>query len=121
MFRKIKWFFQRVFRGYSDYDMFNFYEFLLGKKVLPYLKVWVERKRIGFPAEFKTMEEWDKILDEIVWAMEEVVTQKNENQIFEEYEKDGDTEKLNKMIEDNWKRTTKGMELFGKYVTAMWD
>ena len=121
MFLKIKWFFQRIFRGYSDHDMFNFYEFLLGKKVLPYLKIWVKSKRHGHPVEFETMEDWNKVLDEIVWAMEELITCKTENQIFDEYHKNGDEKKFRKAIEENWKRTSKGMELFGKYVTAMWD
>ena len=121
MFRKIKWFFQRLFRGYSDYDMINFYEFLLGRKVLPYLKAWVKRDRCGYPVEFETMKEWNEVLDEIVWAIEEVVTHKNEDRVFDEYRRDNDGEKFHKDIEENWNRASKGMELFGKYVTAMWD
>ena len=121
IWNKIKWFLQRVFRGYSDYDMIQFYEFLLGKKVLPYLKAWIKSNRNGFPVEFDTIEDWNKVLDEIVWAMEEVVTEKNENRIFDEYAKDGDKEKFDKALQENWQRAKNGMELFGKYVTAMWD
>ena len=131
--RQIKWFFQRIFRGYSDYDLIDYDQFVC-KKILKSLKGWVKHERYGFPDEVGSMEEWNKILDDIVFAVEETATGKHEDELYKKWTKDGvdeaeryfgigyvsDAERY-KQINEIWDRTEKGMELFGKYLGAMWD
>lgn len=110
----IKWFFQRVFRGYSDYDMMDYDRFAC-RKILPSLKYWaLEKKHIGFPESAGSHEGWQKILEEIVWAVEECAYSKEENKAMDEnagYEK----------LREIWARQEKGLRLFGEYLPAMWD
>ena len=115
-----KWFLQRVFRGYSDYDFMDFNEFIC-KKIRRYLKKWVEHERCGYPASLESFEEWNKILDEIVWVIEENANGfKGEQEIFDRNEDKGFSE-FRPEVEAYWKRHDKAMELFGKYLPAMWD
>ena len=118
--RKVKWFFQRVFRGYSDLDMIDFGDFVC-RKTLPLLKKWVAMERQGYPAEFKSQEEWENVLKEIVWAVEETAYNNEENRIVNEWLSGKlATDVYHKMIDENWKRCNNGMKLFGEYLGAMW-
>lgn len=115
MCQKIKWFFQKIFRGYSDYDMSDYGQFAC-RKILPSLKHWVYKtEHIGYPETVGSLNEWKQILDEIVWSVEETAYNKEENELFKAEKPDY------KEIVKIWKRTERGMELFGKYFTAMWD
>ena len=116
----IKWFFQRIFRGYSDYDFWDFGEFAC-RKILPYLKKWVAMERHGYPEDVGSFEEWNKILDEIVWAVEETATQKDEDAVHEKYGGFLTDNRAYTELEAIWKRQERGMELFGKYIGAMWE
>ena len=118
--RKVKWFFQRVFRGYSDYDIIDYGEFLC-KKILPSLKHWHSLPHLGNPTGL-TYEEWMATLDKILWAVEEEATHKNEDAIYygPDYYKltsDEKTQAFNS-VQD---RLQEGLELFGKYLSALWD
>lgn len=115
MFKKIKWFFQTLFRGYSDYDMNDYGRFAC-RKILPSLKHWVYKtEHIGYPESVGSLKEWEHILYEIVWAVEETAYGRAENEVYNS--KHPDYEKVREI----WDRAEKGMELFGKYFTAMWD
>ena len=76
-FLEVKWFFQGLFRGYSDYDLIDYGEFACAK-ILPSLKAWVKHERHGYPSSFKDMEEWNEVLGKIVWAVEETATNKHD-------------------------------------------
>jgi len=112
--RRIKWFFQRIFRGYSDYDMLDYGEFAC-RKLLPSLKHWVAMERNGYPESVGSKEEWDKILQEIVWAVEETAYGKEEQKYFDV------EEPIFHGVRKVWERQEKGLELFGKYLGAMWE
>lgn len=128
MCKKIKYFFQRLFRGYSDVDLWNYGEFVC-KKILPSLKAFIKMERHGYPAEFKNRAEWEKVLQEILWAVEEIAYNKGEDKITDKYFPDSSSrkltdeerEKMGNEIGEYWERCEKGMELFGKYLPAMWD
>jgi hypothetical protein len=52
---------------------------------------------------------WNEVLDEIIWALEAVLD-------------DDDWYSMNKVEQDNYlKRRDKGLLLFGKYFTNLWD
>ena len=113
MFRKLKWSFQRIFRGYSDYDLIDYDQFIC-RKILPSLKHWVNtRKRSGHPTTLESQEEWENILQEIVWAVEETAYSTCENEAFD---KGADYEEIRKI----WERTENGMKLLGEYLGGMW-
>ena len=114
VFNNIKWFFQRLFRGYSDYDMINYDQFIC-RKILPSLRYWIHRKdRFGYPASLSSKEEWDNILEEILWAVEEAAYGTEEDKAFAA---GTDYDELKKI----WDREKNGLELFGKFVQGMWD
>ena len=117
----IKWFIQRVFRGYSDYDLIDYDQFVC-KKILPSLKAWVAHKRYGYPESAGSFENWNKILEEIVWAVEETATGKNEDDLYRHWEERGLTPEIRfKEVQKIWERQEHGMKLFGEYLGAMCD
>lgn len=77
--RKIKWFYQRGKRGYSDNDVWDLdYWFL--NVIVPMLKQ-LNKSNISYPANL-TMEEWHKILNKMIFyfteANEETSSKQNE-------------------------------------------
>lgn len=121
IFDNIKWFFQRLFRGYTDIDFADLGIYIC-KKTLPILKAWINSERHGFPEEFGTKEKWDETLKEILWAVNETANNTEEDLLFVQARRYGwQSEYLREKLEENWARQEKGMELFGKYLPAMWE
>lgn len=58
-FKKIKWSFQRITRGYSDYDIYNLYYWLI--RVIPSAIRDLEKDLHGFPFDM-TEEAWKNYL-----------------------------------------------------------
>lgn len=58
---------------------------------------------------------WDYVIDEMIWAFEQIVDEDNENQFWNG--KDLDKEGLEK----HHKRINNGTKLFGKYFRSLWD
>jgi hypothetical protein len=76
--KEIKWFCQRGIRGYSDYDTWDMdYWFL--NTVVPMLKS-LRKNKHGYPGNI-TQEEWDNILDKMIFyfteANEETCSKQN--------------------------------------------
>lgn len=67
--RKINWFFQKVFRGYSEHELWGL-DFHLSKYLLKRIKAFRKLDKYGFPAKLESMEEWNAILDKIIFALE---------------------------------------------------
>ena len=65
--RWIKHFYQRRTRGWDDSDTWSL-DHTIAKFVLPRLKLF-RKIDFGYPAGL-TSEEWNWILDEMIWAME---------------------------------------------------
>lgn len=100
-------------RGFDDTECWNLDEGIL-RYALPRIKRLKEIQH-GFPCEFKTIEEWNDILDKIIWSFEEHL----------KYYRDSDTsgtcftdtietEELNRKVQE-------GFELFGKHLRNLWD
>jgi hypothetical protein len=79
-------------------------------------------------------ERWDWILDEMIWAFEQKVTDDDESKFFDHsenepggfpWDKDGNYVSKTKVDWDGLKshqaRKTNGYRLFGKYYEALWD
>ena len=63
-----KWKSQRDERGFDDTELWNL-DLTISNFILPRLKVFREQTD-GFPSKFNTIEEWYKILDEIIEGLE---------------------------------------------------
>jgi len=104
---KIKWFLQKLFRGYSDPEAWDF-QWYAAQYALPRLRK-LKEIRHGFPAmlceEGKTEEEsdreWGNILGKMIRAFELILAY--------------DFDCVNNPEIDE------GTALFGKYFTALWD
>lgn len=106
IFHPIKNYYLRKTRGVGCCDVYSLFDYL-SKIILPALKVFKENKPgypmcvIGRKKEEMTMEKWDEILSDMIYA-------------FEAIELDNKCEKI------NYKRQQKGFELFGKYYHDLW-
>lgn len=97
-YRPIKFAFQRVFRGYDDYTLWD-YPSHFKDRILPVLR-YHRFHCIGHPSHLKA-EEWKDILNIMIKGFEEI---------------DGD--------DDLWEENTnyiKAMEMFSKWMPALWD
>lgn len=116
----IKMFFQKLFRGWSDREIWNLDDTIV-KFVVPRLKV-LREETIGYPFsdECKTFEDWEKMLDEMIFGLEFL------NQRDEWYEKNvmfksgKDKEKALEEFKSMLDRAEKGRILFGKYLPNLW-
>ena len=70
-YRKAKYLFQKIFRKSHLSDMENWEcAFLIAKDSLRRVKSYRAMNRHGHPGNLNSMEEWDKILDEIILKLE---------------------------------------------------
>jgi hypothetical protein len=104
--RTIKLTYQKITRGFSDKDTWNL-DHSIANYALPRLKRFKEINN-GHPISL-TEEEWDFMLDEMIYAMEYLATQ---------WEDDWDD--INLGSEENYARFVKGMEYFGKHFQSLW-
>ncbi len=101
MLRKIKWMFQKLFKGYSDEDLFDL-GWTISKWILPRLKAF-KKCPGGQPYPFKNEKEWIQCIDKMIIGFE----------IF---------------VDDEWfgnKKLTEekdeGIKLFAKYLGCLWN
>lgn len=71
MKRRIKWFFQRRFRGFDDRELWNIDETFY-KWLLPRLKVF-QMKTCGYPTRYKSMSSWQKELVNRIKQLELII------------------------------------------------
>lgn len=69
--RKIKWFFQRRFRGFDDREVWNIDETFY-KWLLPRLKVF-QVKACAYPTRYKSMSSWQKELVNRIKQLELII------------------------------------------------
>lgn len=101
---EVKYFYQRVTRGYDDPSWWNLNNHVVESALKP-LK-HLRKENNGHPM-VHTTKEWNKILDEIIWS-------------FETFLKD-DFDYSKKKWRKDYDRMQKGFELFGKYLLNLWD
>jgi len=116
-----KWFLQRMFRGYSDIDIWNLDNYI-EKSVLPKLKIFRENTQAypSIPGECESFEEWQAILDDMIFGIEFGL---NDDDWYIEhvlYKKGEDKEKALELFNRMQSRAQRGRELFGKWLTALW-
>jgi hypothetical protein len=115
-FKKVNWFFQKLFRGYSKRDLWSL-DYHLADLILPRLIAFEKMKRNGVPGilckvdgteqDFeKESQEWESILDKMILAFQLIVDDKYES--------------IEQLIERD-KKIEEGTMLFGKYFRSLWD
>jgi hypothetical protein len=115
--RAVKFGFQRMFRGYSDQDLYNFYDNWIER----HLKMLKDFKTStwGYPMNMDTPEQWDEILDQMISHLELM----NEDRVIESL-KQGMPEDWEPSYNTVWEimeRHRKDFfELFSKYFYNLW-
>jgi hypothetical protein len=98
MFDWWKFLWQRLVRGWDDSELWDL-DFTIAKFVLPRLKEF-RLQSDGFPSCIKSKQEWENILDDIIYAMDATVKQGAGADI------------------DRWQR---GLKYWGQYFNYLWS
>lgn len=74
---------------------------------------------------------WDYVMDEMIWAFEQIVDDDNDDQFYDHSKVDENESDINKRVkqlkvdreglETHHKRIENGLRLFGKYYRSLWD
>lgn len=94
--RRIKWFFQRGWRGYSDNDVWNFDSYLA--KVISKGCKQLAKEKHGYPSDL-TPEKWEEILNEISKNFEEYIKIIELEEGYETISQEEFSKKLDKMFD----------------------
>jgi len=132
LYFKIKFFLQRLFRGYDDLDKWNA-GWYIARRAIPVLKAWRNGKIMGTsivrhredrfgnivelddkdiiieegaPLAF-TEKEWRNVIDNIIFSFEFLIDEDNLASV--------------KNYKSNYKRYKKGLKLFSIYLNCLWD
>jgi len=126
----IKYRLQRIFRGYADIDIWNF-DHRLMELVARHVRV-LRKTTHGHPTSVQQQEEWNQILDDIVFAAEMYTSEFSDiclANTLEEYNfaRDvynkvyTDEDDLEFPDEEAWRRAQRGIKYFKQYMFALWD
>ncbi len=103
--KSLKWISQRINRGYSDKDWWDFDQYLAG--IIASACKKFRQNGMGYPSEL-TNEEWNEILAKIEWGFLQYTTILDSTSTIEEEEK---------IIEE----MKQSGELLIKWLPGMWD
>jgi len=99
IFRSIRFFFQRMFRGFDDSETWNL-DYTISKMILPKLKRF-KKVSITVPVGL-TEDEWNDHLDKMIFAFERSSSKSR-------YE-----------TTTGWEKHQEGLDLFAKYFSSLW-
>lgn len=128
--------YQRMRSGVSDEECWSL-DNTFTNFILPRLKHFKKMERHTYPSDI-TPEQWEKILDELIWTFEYMTDGGESINPFPDLRKNGEEllsylnrEKTDeeKQIMDKWfiknielnNRKQRGLELFAKYYHNLWD
>ena len=80
--------------------------------IYPRLKYFRECVKMTYPAEFNSMEEWNNILDKMLFAFDFTLNEMNGFSSI-----DFDTERYQTALD----KANEGFKLFGEYFLNLWD
>jgi hypothetical protein len=74
---------------------------------------------------------WDYVMDEMIWAFEQIIDDNNDDRFYDHSEVDQNEPDINKRakqlkvdregLDAHNKRIENGLRLFGKYYRSLWD
>ena len=99
--RSFKFLIQRMTRGWDDSETWSL-DYSLGKLILPRLKRFRELN-IAYPPDM-TKEQWDSIIDQMIWSFEFISSDKR----WDCYDK------------EEWDKFYRGMTPFTEYYANLW-
>lgn len=92
----------------NESELWNL-DFTITNFALPRLRAFKRMKRFGYPANLSNQEEWEVILDKMIFS-------------FTEHKKEFISKKMTTEEIMNYEdKITEGFELFGKYLRSLWD
>jgi hypothetical protein len=116
--RKIKWWFQKRIRGFSDSELWDLTT-TISKFIIPRLE---EFKPKTYPYEFKSGEEWDLIIKKMIWSFKFSLYIHNfDNKYIKDMnfsENDYFDKEKNRLLIKKYKE---GIKLFSKYYMDLWS
>jgi len=106
---KVKYGFQRMFRGYDDVETFETFATFLERytKILKGFRKWGN----SYPSEFNSYEDWAKVLDEMI----------NHFELSNEFHDSYKGMKLFDAEQIAHDHADKALEMFVKYFWDLWD
>ena len=115
MFRKVRSFIQRGIRGWANEDTWNLYYFLAN--VIANATKYLLKTQHGYPGSL-TEEEWNKELEEMIWAFEYY---RDSSDIWMQDNNRVGNEQAKKNKEKNEDRAKKGIQIFIEHFRDLWD
>lgn len=121
-----------------DYDIWNL-DHTMALFILPLLKKFRSSERWGTPSIEGGMEEWNKILDKMIWSFEQLVDEDNDSQfhtgvidfVFVPNPETGHTRMEHgpnhtgkydfEGHQAHREKIQEGLDLYGKHLTHLWD
>lgn len=105
---------------WSDKDIWSL-DYTIAKFALPRIKRLKEVTH-GYPSCFSEPEEWDKVLDEMIFAMDFIANCKEDDYYpdLKDMKRDISKEEW-QPLRDAQTRTQNGLDLFGKHFRNLWD
>lgn len=91
-------------KGFDNSECWNL-DITIAKFILPRLKNF-QKITIGYPSKLKNEKKWNKILNKMIISFELILN---------------DDENVKKYKIENRKKIQKGLKLFAKYFTELWD
>lgn len=115
----VKEFFRRVFRGYSNYEVYEMHHWHSDHMVT--LLKDLRKTKVGHPCRVgcETEEEWDKIIDEMIDGFEAAIAISDYSYVPLGEEING--KKLREEYDKLEKKFDRGMSLFHEYYFDLWD
>lgn len=132
----------------DDYDTWNL-DYTLALIILPALKAYKNNHDSSYPGDLKSHEEWEAVLDKMIWSFENIATDYEEDEFYTEvigkiyfpepkrdqkpYDKNhwwthfGFNRSFSHMRFDSEgytkhrEKVQEGLNLFGKYFRNLWD
>jgi hypothetical protein len=111
--RRFKWYRQRKKLGFDDRETWSL-DHTIAKFALPRLIRFKEVK-CGYPSCFSSSEEWDVILDKMIYALQAIVDEFNGTKNTISATGDGI-----KGFRKHIRKEHEGLVLFGKYFGHLW-
>jgi hypothetical protein len=100
---RIKMKFQKIFRGYSDDEIWELH-LSIAEYVSKRLKIFRYGRLIGYPSEFRDIEQWYESLDAMIEAFDLIID-----------------DQWDVGYETRQAKINKGLSIFAKYFQDLWD
>lgn len=126
--KQLRHYYQRIKYGVSDMDCWSL-DYYLSKVISKGCRT-IKKHTCGYPCSLESMEQWEKILEEIAWTFDTKikigdmdwrmhVDKKHEKELQESYTNSGFD--IHIMTKEEIKRYKNGKKLFMKYFDNLWD